>query len=124
MPRFDYDGDTLRSRGANILDEVAQCMVDGSLKDQRITLVGRADPRGSARYNQALGVSRAEAARSYLVQRGVSSDNLVVTSRGEQGATGHDEGTWELDRRVDLEMGDLREAGNQIGAQSANRPEL
>lgn len=106
VPRFDYDQARLRTRGANILDDVARCLSDGALKGQKVTIIGRADPRGPTEYNQELGVSRAEAARDYLEERGVPAESLLLLSRGEQGARGHDEETWALDRRVDLELGD------------------
>ncbi len=120
VPRFDYDQAELRPRGANILDEVAKCLSGGALQGQTVTLIGRADPRGPADYNRELGVSRAEAARNYLTERGVPADQLRLLSRGEQGATGHDEETWELDRRVDLELGERTEPTS--GAAS-NSPE-
>jgi hypothetical protein len=77
------------------------------LKGEVITLVGRADARGSAEYNQALSESRAAAARNYLTQRGVPAAQLKLAARGEQGARGTDEETFALDRRVDVELGDL-----------------
>lgn len=117
-PRFDYDKASLRSRGENILDDVAKCLSEGPLKGQTVTLIGRADPRGPAEYNKELGISRAEAARNYLRERGVPAENLRLLSRGEQGARGHNEETWALDRRVDLELGDR--TGTNTGAQSSN----
>ena len=112
VPRFDLDQATLRPRGRNILDDVANCMKDGPLQNRTITLIGRADPRGSNQHNQALGGSRADAARNYLVQKGVTEKKLLVVSRGEQGAAGDDEASWAQDRRVDLELGDHTERTN------------
>jgi outer membrane protein OmpA-like peptidoglycan-associated protein len=101
-PKFDYDQAELRPRGTGILDGVARCLTDGPMKDQSITIVGHADPRGSDDYNQQLGRKRAEAARDYLTGRGLSSDRIRVESRGESGATGTDEGGWATDRRVEV----------------------
>lgn len=106
VPRFDYDDATLRDRGENILDDVAQCLSEGALKGRTVTLVGRADPRGSDAYNRRLGFSRAEAALAYLQARGVAPENVRLLSHGERGAHGFDEETWQLDRRVDLALGD------------------
>jgi peptidoglycan-associated lipoprotein len=103
-PHFDYDDATLRTRGANILDDVAQCLTDGALKGRMITIIGRTDPRGTPEYNKELSANRAEAARNYLAQHGVASSTVSVIARGEQGARGTDEETWALDRRVDLEL--------------------
>jgi len=112
LPRFDLDQATLRARGRNILDDVANCMKDGPLQNRTITVVGRADPRGSDQHNQVLAGSRADAARNYLIQKGVTDKKLLVVSRGEQSATGDDEASWALDRRVDLELGDHTERTN------------
>jgi outer membrane protein OmpA-like peptidoglycan-associated protein len=91
VPRFDLDQATLRPRGRNILDDVARCMKDGPLKNRTVTVIGRADSRGSSKHNQALAGARADAARSYLLQMGVTDKKLLAISRGEQGATGDDE---------------------------------
>jgi outer membrane protein OmpA-like peptidoglycan-associated protein len=105
-PHFESDDSTLHAHGQGVLDAVAQCLTEGSLKDETITLIGRADPRGSEQHNQALGQNRAAAARDYLTRRGVPAERIHVVSRGEQGARGSDEATWAQDRRVDLELGD------------------
>jgi peptidoglycan-associated lipoprotein len=106
-PKFDFDKATLHARGQNILDDVATCLSQGPLKDRTITIIGRTDARGSEAHNKELAATRAEAARSYLVQRGVPVAQVRLISRGELGARGSDEDTWALDRRVDLELGDL-----------------
>jgi outer membrane protein OmpA-like peptidoglycan-associated protein len=115
-PHFDYADATLHARGANILDDVAKCLSQGPLKGRAMTIIGRTDPRGSAAYNKQLSANRAEAARDYLVQRGVATANVRIIARGEQGAMGNDEASWALDRRVDFELGDA----NLIGTPAAN----
>ena len=111
-PHFDYADATLRTRGANILDDVATCLSSGPLKGRVMTIIGRTDARGSAAYNKELSANRAEEARNYLVQRGVIAANVRIIARGEQGAQGTDEETWALDRRVDFELGDRNANGN------------
>jgi outer membrane protein OmpA-like peptidoglycan-associated protein len=126
-PRFDYDQSTLRARGENVLDDVAACLKDGPLKGEVVTLVGRADPRGTADYNQDLAASRAAAARNYLAQRGVPNEQMKLMARGESGAQGSGEEGWALDRRVDLELGDLSNSpvlqGSMIQAEGAKKPD-
>ncbi len=111
-PHFDYADATLHARGANILDDVAKCLSTGPLQGRTMTIIGRTDPRGSAEYNKQLSANRAEAARNYLVQRGVAQNNVRIVARGEQGAMGKNEETWALDRRVDFELGDANVAGS------------
>lgn len=110
-PQFEFDQATLRSRGRNILDDVATCMSEGPLKGRIITIIGRTDPRGSTEHNQELATNRAEAARNYLAERGVPADTIRIWSRGEHGAQGTNEETWALDRRVDFELGDRTATG-------------
>ena len=106
-PYFEYAGSTLHARGQNVLDDVAKCMKDGNLRGRVITVVGHADPRGSAAANHELSEDRAQAAREYLVAHGASSQNLRVSGRGESDAHGNDEASWALDRRVDFELGPM-----------------
>lgn len=113
-PHFDYAGSTLHARGQNILDDVAKCLSEGPLKGRVMTIIGRTDARGSAAYNKQLSANRAEAARNYLVERGVAGSNIRLIAQGEKGAQGTDDATWALDRRVDFELGD-RTAGNTAG---------
>jgi peptidoglycan-associated lipoprotein len=107
-PNFDFDRATLRARGKNVLDDVAVCLTSGPLKGEVITLVGRADARGSEDYNQALSASRAAAARNYLAQHGVPETQMKLMARGEEGARGSDESGFAVDRRVDIEVGDVK----------------
>lgn len=106
-PHFDVADTTLRPHGQNVLDDVARCAKDGNLRGRVITIIGHADPRGSAKDNQELSEQRAEAARNYMVGHGVSSQNLRVLARGESDARGDDEASWSLDRRVDFELGPM-----------------
>jgi outer membrane protein OmpA-like peptidoglycan-associated protein len=128
-PSFAYDQAELRTRGRTVLDAVAQCLTTGPLKGEVITLIGRADARGTEEYNSKLGANRASAARDYLFQRGVPADQMRLLSRGELGARGSDEQTHALDRRVDLELGDLRSSpilkGTMMQAETsdAKRPD-
>jgi len=114
-PHFDYADATLRAHGQNILDDVAKCLSDGPLKGHVMTIIGRTDARGTAEYNKELSANRAEAARNYLVQHGVSPASVRILARGEMGAQGTDEQTWALDRRVDFELGDRTATGNAAG---------
>jgi outer membrane protein OmpA-like peptidoglycan-associated protein len=49
-----------------------------------ITLVGHTDPEGDAELNRALSVRRAEAIRSFLVQRGYDPQRIRVVGRGQE----------------------------------------
>jgi peptidoglycan-associated lipoprotein len=71
--------------------------------DVKIVIVGHCDPRASERYNQQLGLRRAQAVRDFLVAAGVDAARISVRSDGEKRpiSTKPDE-LW-LDRRVEFE---------------------
>ena len=79
---FSYDQAELRSDAAKaMLDDAAYLVAHPSI---RITIAGYADERGSAEYNIALGMERAEAARSALMSAGVEQSRIQVVSYGKE----------------------------------------
>lgn len=103
-PAFDFDSSVVSEREKPVLTALAQCLTTGALRGKRLSLVGRADPRGETEYNMSLGSSRAESVAAYLRKLGVATTQLGVTSRGELDAKGHDEASWAEDRRVDVAL--------------------
>jgi peptidoglycan-associated lipoprotein len=103
-PKFDFDSSDLSSAEKDILGQVARCLTTGPLKGRNVKLVGRADPRGEQEYNMELGENRASSVKKYLVGLGVEKGRMALSSRGALDATGKDETTWRLDRRVDLSL--------------------
>lgn len=72
--------------------------------NQRITLEGHGDERGSREYNIALGEQRAKSVANMMKVQGVSESQIDIVSYGEEkpAAYGHDEASWELNRRVEI----------------------
>jgi peptidoglycan-associated lipoprotein len=103
-PKFDFDSALLSAPDRSELDQLAKCMTTGPLTGKNVQLVGRADPRGEAEYNMNLGATRANAVKHYLAQLGITPSRFTTTSRGSLDAQGHDEATWAVDRRVDLDL--------------------
>ncbi len=103
-PKFDFDQSVLLPNDRDTLDQIAKCVTTGPLQGRHLHLVGRADPRGEVEYNMVLGESRADSVRDYLIGLGVPRSNVTETSRGKLDATGTDEATWRLDRRVDVDL--------------------
>jgi peptidoglycan-associated lipoprotein len=101
---FAFDSSKLDKGGVALFDRIGSCINDGKLGDQKIELVGFTDDRGTAEYNMALGQRRADAGKSELVRSGVSSDRLTSESRGKEEATGTDEQSRALDRRVEVRV--------------------
>ena len=101
-PKLGFDQSILQSADTSVLSQIADCFVTGPLKEASMHLVGRADPRGTVEYNEALGMKRAEAVATYLERLGVDPSRIEKTSRGKLDARGRDEVTWAIDRRVDI----------------------
>lgn len=79
---FDYDQADLRADANHaVLEDAAYLIAHPSL---RITIAGYADERGSAEYNVALGMERAEAARNALIAAGVEGTRIELVSYGKE----------------------------------------
>ncbi len=81
---FDTGGDALKfSEGEQaIVDDIAEAMkADASL---RIVITGHTDNTGNAEQNlNYFGMKRAEALRDYMVEKGVSTDQITCESKGQ-----------------------------------------
>ena len=103
---FDYDKHTLRPDAIQALQadstELRDILKD--YPDYKLTIEGHCDERGSAEYNVALGDQRARAAKDYLTQVGIPSDQLTLMSYGKerQVCSDHDEACWQKNRRIHI----------------------
>lgn len=68
----------------------------------RVQIAGNTDDRGTEEYNLALGQRRANAARDYLVARGVNSARMSTISYGKDRpiALGDNEQAWAQNRNA------------------------
>jgi len=103
---FAFDSANLSDEAKSALDVLAKCFTEGNAKNERMSMVGHADPRGETEYNFGLGQRRAGSVEELLKSRGVGAERIESSSRGELDATGTDEETWAKDRRVDIELMD------------------
>ncbi len=103
-PKFAFDESAISTDDRDVLAKVAECLTTGPLKGKSVKLIGRADMRGTADYNMALGARRSDAVTKYLLGMGVPSSQMTETSRGELDATGQGEEGWRKDRRVDIDV--------------------
>ncbi len=103
---FDYDKHTLRADAIKTLEGDSKELRDilKDYPDYKLTIEGHADERGSAEYNMALGQARADAAKAYLVQVGIPSQQLGVISYGKErpDCQEHNESCWQKNRRVHI----------------------
>jgi peptidoglycan-associated lipoprotein len=101
---FAFDSARVSSRDYPTLDRLVACFSTGPLANRQMRLVGHADPRGGEEYNLVLGGSRADGVRAFLIDRGLSGEQVATTSRGEMDSAGTDEASWAEDRRVDIRL--------------------
>jgi peptidoglycan-associated lipoprotein len=103
---FDYDKASLRPDALKTLEadstELRDIMKD--YPDYKLTIEGHCDERGSDEYNVALGDRRAQTAKDYLVQVGISATQLNLISYGKEHAVcqEHDEACWQRNRRIHI----------------------
>lgn len=70
----------------------------------KIQIEGHCDERGSNQYNLSLGEKRAEAAKRFLVEFGVSGDQITTISYGEEkpAVPESNEDAWSKNRRAEF----------------------
>ncbi len=99
---FESDSTELTPQSITTLERQAQWLQHYS--QYAFTIEGHADERGTREYNLALGERRANAARDYLVNRGIAANRIETVSYGEEKPK-HDnarEETRRLNRRAAL----------------------
>ncbi|HEY3811902.1 MAG TPA: peptidoglycan-associated lipoprotein Pal [Caulobacteraceae bacterium] len=79
---FDYDQYAVRPDAAPVL--AAQAAWLKHYPSVHVRIEGNADERGTREYNFALGASRANAVRDYLVNHGVEASRIEVVSYGKE----------------------------------------
>ncbi|MCV2888282.1 peptidoglycan-associated lipoprotein Pal [Ruegeria aquimaris] len=97
---FAVDQSTLSDEAQSILSAQAQWLLTNT--DYTATIEGHADEQGTREYNLALGARRANAAREFLVSRGVAGSRLKTVSYGKERPIEicSDEGCYAKNRRA------------------------
>lgn len=78
---FGFDSSALQPNAKDNLTQLAASLKE--YPDSDIVIVGHTDSSGSEEYNLALSNRRSDAAKSYLVSRGVPSSRIQAQGRGE-----------------------------------------
>ncbi|MCK4533961.1 MAG: OmpA family protein [Syntrophobacterales bacterium] len=79
---FAFDNYDLKPEARKLLEKLADWLLEHG--DFEATIEGHCDNRGTAVYNLALGERRAEAAKAYLVNLGVTEPRITTISYGEE----------------------------------------
>ncbi|MCB2147412.1 MAG: peptidoglycan-associated lipoprotein Pal [Deltaproteobacteria bacterium] len=96
---FAFDSATLDNQAQELLKQKAMWLRD--FPDAKVVIEGHCDERGTNAYNLALGERRAESAKAFLVNLGISGARLTTISYGEEKPLdlGHNEEAWAKNRR-------------------------
>lgn len=99
---FDLNKSDIRPDAAETLHKNLEWFRQNT--GRKVSIEGNCDPRATEKYNLALGKSRAEAAKKYLVDLGVDPSLLQTFSWGEDRprCKENDEACWAKERRVDF----------------------
>jgi peptidoglycan-associated lipoprotein len=97
---FDFDNATLDYQAQELLKQKAMWLRDNP--DANVVIEGHCDERGTNAYNLALGERRAESAKTFLVNLGISGMRLTTISYGEEKPVdmGQNEEAWAKNRRA------------------------
>jgi outer membrane protein OmpA-like peptidoglycan-associated protein len=101
---FAYDSSAITPQSAAVLKRIAEHM--HSDEKIRLQLKGHADETGSSDYNLALSQRRANAAREFLLDKGISTDRVTLRALGELDPlkTGRSREARAYNRRVELAL--------------------
>ena len=97
---FGVDLYDIDATARGILDDQATWLA--RYPQQRITIEGHCDERGTREYNLALGDRRANAAKNYLAAKGVDPSRMTTISYGKERplALGSDDASYAQNRRA------------------------
>lgn len=99
---FDFDQSAVRAEYLDVIQAHADYLAANP--QVVVRLEGHADEKGTREYNLGLGENRANSVRSLMLAQGVSDNQLVVVSYGEErpATFEQNEESWALNRRVEL----------------------
>ena len=97
---FDFDKSVIRADGRTTLERQAAWLAKWA--QNNVQVAGNTDERGTQEYNIALGNRRANAARDFLVAKGVASGRITTISFGKDRPTalGSNEEAWAQNRNA------------------------
>jgi peptidoglycan-associated lipoprotein len=99
---FEYDSSEISSDYRSTVE--AHSLYLQQNPSTSVILEGHGDERGSREYNLALGERRAKAVKQQMLLLGANSNQIKLVSYGEErpASDGHDESSWQQNRRVEI----------------------
>jgi peptidoglycan-associated lipoprotein len=102
-PFFAFDAAKPLAADKPTMKNLVACLSSGPMKGRSIKLIGHTDPRGTAAFNERLGLARAENIKKYLVANGIDASHIVTASMGAEDAAKAPK-EWATDRRVQIQL--------------------
>ena len=101
---YEFNSSALTEAGQTTLSKQADWLA--KYPNVTVQVAGNCDDRGTEEYNLALGNRRANAAKDFLVAKGVSSSRLTTISYGKDRpvALGSNEDAWKQNRNAITEV--------------------
>jgi outer membrane protein OmpA-like peptidoglycan-associated protein len=100
---FDYNSDKISSKATSAVQALGKALSNPELKDSVFLVAGHTDAKGGDAYNQALSERRAEAIKTYLVQKlGLQAENLMTVGYGKEQLKNKDNPLAADNRRVQV----------------------
>jgi peptidoglycan-associated lipoprotein len=102
--RFEFNQAVIRGNESRTLDKHAEWLKANPAAT--VVIEGHGDERGSDVYNTALGERRSNAARTYLIGKGIKPERMRLVSRGESEPVCRDrsEMCWAQNRRAHVKI--------------------
>jgi outer membrane protein OmpA-like peptidoglycan-associated protein len=106
---FELNSSSLKPQAALQLKQLQLALTSASLAKDRFVVAGHTDAKGSAQYNKALSLRRAEAVKRFLVDKGLDGSRLDAVGYGSERPLAPDRPDDPGNRRVEIR--DLGSAG-------------
>lgn len=99
---FDFDQSHIRDNARAVMKANADWL--RANPKAKVRIEGNCDERGTIEYNQALGQRRAQSAKKYLTDLGISAGRISLISYGKEkpACAENAEECWQKNRRADL----------------------
>jgi outer membrane protein OmpA-like peptidoglycan-associated protein len=121
---FPSGGSNLSPTARVALDQVANALTEQPI-ESKIVIEGHTDDRGSDANNQQLSQARADAVRSFLLEKGLVADRVQAIGKGESEPIASNDSAEgrATNRRVDLVVSDTKSASSpQASTTSSAQP--
>jgi peptidoglycan-associated lipoprotein len=102
-PFFAFDVAKPLTADKPTMNNLVACLRTGPMQGKTVKLIGHTDPRGTAAFNERLGLQRAENVKKYLVANGIDAAHVVTASMGAEDAAKAPK-AWATDRRVQIQV--------------------